>query len=146
MTDVQDPMNTTNPVNPANPANPGEGTFHESAGYQQPASSYAPPAYVPTYQSAPMPQPAPAYGQPLVQLTGGQKFGWFAVGFLGNIIGMLLAWLVNVDKAPQAKSDAIKFAVIGFVVAIALDVILVFVMGAAFTAAMIPYIEALSMM
>ena len=44
------------------------------------------------------------------------KFGWFVVGALVGIPGILIAWLANVDKFPQVKSDAIKFSVIGLVV------------------------------
>ena len=31
-----------------------------------------------------------------------------------GIPGIIIAWLVNVDKMPQVKSDALKFAIIGF--------------------------------
>lgn len=139
----------TEDINATNPTNPSEGAFTSEAasntyaaptasapygtpGYAQPQTTQIPPAYsVPTYQTA-APMPAPQ----LTQLTGGQKFGWLVVGFLGSIIGMLLAWLVNIDKAPQVKSDAIKFSVIGFVVSILLQVILVAFVGVAMTAVM----------
>lgn len=145
MTDTQNPLNAGEGVSapetssvsaqptqqiPNSYAAPNTGASYETAGYQQPQPTSMPPAYVaPTYQTtAPV-----AYVPQLTHLSGGQKFGWFVVGFLGNIIGMLLAWLVNIDKAPQVKSDAIKFSVIGFVVAIAIEVILFVLMGAAFT-------------
>lgn len=87
-------------------------------------------------QPAPQAQPAPqpAYGQPyqqpmyapapLMQLTGGMKFGWLVVGALLGIPGIVIAWLTNADKAPQVKSDALKFAIIGFVIWIVLGIIL----------------------
>lgn len=148
MTEAQNPMNPINsgetssaPEGVPVAAQPTQQIPHgyaaqnaaacDTSAYQQPQATSMPPAYnVATYQPA-----APvAYVPQLTQLTGGQKFGWFIVGFLGNIIGMLLAWLVNIDKAPQVKSDAIKFSVIGFVVAIVLDVILFVFMGMAMTA------------
>ncbi|MEF9842032.1 MAG: spore coat protein SP96, partial [Raoultibacter sp.] len=85
-------------------------------------------ASAPTPAPTPMPQPQPVmppqqpqYGQPvampalLFQLTGGMKFGYFALGFLMSLPGLLIAWLINVDKFPKVKSDALKFALIGFV-------------------------------
>ena len=38
------------------------------------------------------------------------------VGALLGIPGIIIAWLVNVDKMPQVKSDALKFSIIGFVI------------------------------
>lgn len=70
-------------------------------GQPQPGYSQTPPIY---YQPA-----------PLEKLTGGMKFGWFAVSFLVGIAGIILAWLVNVDKAPQVKSDAMKWSIVGAV-------------------------------
>ena len=66
---------------------------------------------------APQPQPQAFYPPaPLMQLTGGMKFAWLVVGALLGIPGIIIAWLVNVDKMPQVKSDALKFAIIGFVI------------------------------
>ncbi|NHM13420.1 spore coat protein SP96 [Xiamenia xianingshaonis] len=100
----------------------------------EPASSpYA--AAVDQAQSYAAPQPSgqPMYGYPapapLMQLTGGMKFGWCAVGFLLGLTGILLAWLVNVDKAPQVKSDAIKFSVIGLVVQIGICILICLIFG-----------------
>ena len=101
-------------------------------GYQQ--ATYANPDYrAGAYQGAVQHQPyAPdptvnSYEQtmpaPLTQLTGGMKFGWLVVGFFLNIPGMVIAWLVNVDKHPQVKHDAIMWSVIGFVIAIVLELI-----------------------
>lgn len=84
-------------------------------------------------QPAPQPQAysAPAYGAPqapvLTQLSGGMKFAWLVVGLFMGIPGMLLAWLCNVDKLQQVKSDAVKFSVIGFVINI-VAIILLYVM------------------
>ncbi len=82
----------------------------------QPVSQPHPPAY-----QAPQPVYAPA---PLVQLTGGMKFGWFVVGALLGIGGIVLSWLVNADKLPQVKSDALKWTIIGFAVWVVLGIVL----------------------
>ena len=82
---------------------------------QQPTPNPMPPTYQqPTYQQQPaQPVAAPA---PLTQLSGGMKFGWFVIGVLVGIPGILIAWLANVDKLPQVKADAVKFSAIGLVV------------------------------
>lgn len=101
----------------------------------QPASQPQPaPQPQPMPQAVPQPQPQQPYGQPyqqpvyapapLMQLTGGMKFGWLVIGALMGIPGIVLAWLVNADKAPQVKSDALKFAIIGFVIWIVLGILL----------------------
>ena len=81
----------------------------------QPTPNPMPPTYQqPTYQQQPaQPVAAPA---PLTQLSGGMKFGWFVIGVLVGIPGILIAWLANVDKLPQVKADAVKFSAIGLVV------------------------------
>ena len=97
----------------------------------QPASQPQP-APQPMPQAAPQPQPQQPYGYqqpvyapaPLMQLTGGMKFGWLVIGALMGIPGIVLAWLVNADKTPQVKSDALKFAIIGFVIWIVLGILL----------------------
>lgn len=91
------------------------------------------PEQIPTPAPAPQPQPVmpqqPQYGQPmsmpasLFQLTGGMKFGYFALGFFMSLPGLLIAWLINVDKFPKVKSDAVKFTLIGFVVSLAIGFI-----------------------
>jgi len=55
------------------------------------------------------------------KLTGGAKAGYFFLGLVLAVIGILIAWLVNKDK-PVMK-EAIKFAVIGFVVELVLTCI-----------------------
>lgn len=75
--------------------------------------------YGQSYQQPPIYAPAP-----LMQLTGGMKFGWLVVGALLGIPGIVIAWLTNADKAPQVKSDALKFAIIGFAIWIVLGVLL----------------------
>lgn len=95
----------------------------------QPAQPQQPPAYQaampqqPPMGQAPMPQPVypPA---PLMQLTGGMKFGWFVVGALLGIGGIVVSWLVNVDKMPQVKSEALKWTIIGFAVWVVLGILL----------------------
>lgn len=91
----------------------------------QPVPPQPQPQPQPQYYSAPQPQPQPFYPPaPLMQLTGGMKFAWLVVGALLGIPGIIIAWLVNVDKMPQVKSDALKFAIIGFVIWIVLQFIL----------------------
>ena len=68
---------------------------------------------------APQPQPQAFYPPaPLMQLTGGMKFA------------------VNVDKMPQVKSDALKFAIIGFVIWIVLQFIFGMIVFGTISAAM----------
>ena len=81
------------------------------------------------------PQPQPVYPPaPLMQLTGGMKFGWLVVGLLIGIPGVVIAWLVNVDKMPQVKSDAVKFSLIGLAISIVLGLLLSFAIGGLFVA------------
>lgn len=61
---------------------------------------------------------------PLTKLTGGMKFGWFVIGALLGIPGILIAWLANVDKFTQVKNDAIKFSAIGMAVWVVLWVLM----------------------
>lgn len=70
-----------------------------------------------TRQSA-QPVACPGFG-----LAGGQKAAWLFIGLLIGIAGILLAAVTNIDH-PERKSDAIKFAAIGFVIAILLYVFL----------------------
>lgn len=95
------------------PGVPPYGTPPQNPGFQ-------PPQGAPAYYAQPQPQQQP---RPLLQLTGGMKFGWFAVGFLIGIAGPLIAWLTNLDKAPQVKSEALKWSIVGAVVGIGLNVI-----------------------
>ena len=105
------------PVTPEPPAQPAPAP----APQPQPQAEQMPPQQQPVYA----PQPQPVYPPaPLMQLTGGMKFAWLVVGALLGIPGIIISWLVNVDKMPQVKSDALKFAVIGFVIWIVLQVIL----------------------
>ena len=70
------------------------------------------------------PQPVnPNYPMAALDLTGGQKFGWLALGFLSGITGILIAWLTNAGN-PQMRSSAVKFAIIGF----AINFVLVFLL------------------
>ena len=55
---------------------------------------------------APQPQPQAFYPPaPLMQLTGGMKFAWLVVGALLGIPGIIIAWLVNVDKMHLLKCE-----------------------------------------
>ena len=94
----------------------------------------AQPQQPPTGQQMP-PQPQPMYmPAPLMQLTGGMKFGWFVVGALMGIPGIVISWLVNVDKLPQVKSEALKWTIIGFVVWIVLGILISLAIGGMITA------------
>ncbi len=101
----------------------------------QPAGTMPPqPQPQPMYQ-APQPQPQAFYPPaPLMQLTGGMKFAWVVVGALLGIPGIIIAWLVNVDKMPQVKSDALKFAIIGFVIWMVLGFLISLAIGGMITA------------
>ena len=64
------------------------------------------------------------------------KFGWCAAGFLMGPVAILLAWLVNLSNFPKAKSDAMKFALIGFLIELAVLFVVVMFFGAAIAVAM----------
>lgn len=49
-------------------------------------------------------------------LSGGAKLGYGALGFFLMLIGVLVAWLVNKDKAPSVKKSAIVSSVVGMAV------------------------------
>lgn len=51
-------------------------------------------------------------------LSGGAKFGYGALGFVLMLIGVLIAWLVNKDKAASVKKSAIVSSVVGMVLGI----------------------------
>ena len=116
----------------ARQVSPGPGTYAQpdyQQSYQQP--TYAQPTYaqggyqnaVPHQPFAPDPTVPNPYEYSLTSLTGGMKFGWFLVGLFLTVPGMLLAWLVNADKHPQVKKDAITWSVIGFAVDVVLGII-----------------------
>lgn len=51
-------------------------------------------------------------------LSGGAKFGYGALGFFLMLIGVLVAWLVNKDKAPAVKKSAIVSSAVGMAIGI----------------------------
>ncbi len=134
---------TATPAEPNTQAAPQGAAAPAPSGDVPPAAASAPQQ---TAAQAPVPpQPAPASQQPyseahqqqpfypqqpvvppapLAALTGGMKFGWFVIGALVGIPGIILAWLVNVDKLPQVKNDAVKFSIIGFAVWVVLGVLM----------------------
>lgn len=123
------------PQPPATPEPPTEPMPQQ----QPPMGQQVPPAQPAPQQPQPMPyaapQPQPFYPPaPLMQLTGGMKFAWLVVGALMGIPGIIIAWLVNVDKMPQVKSDALKFAIIGFVIWIVLGFLIGLAIGGMMTA------------
>lgn len=85
------------------------------------------PFSAPAGQVPPAPQNMP--GMPLLYLTGGMKFGWAALGFLMGPIAILVAWLTNAHNFPQAKSEAVKFSLIGFLASIVGWVLLMLLFG-----------------
>ena len=125
---------TTNPVPPAG--------FAPAAGQVPPAGNVPPTGQVPSAGQVPLPQPfgpAPAVppqpmpqnmsGMPLLYLTGGMKFGWAALGFFLGPLAILVAWLTNAHNFPQAKSEAVKFSLIGFLVSIVGWILLLMLFG-----------------
>lgn len=89
------------------------------------APFYGAPAQQP--QGAPQNMP----GMPLLYLTGGMKFGWAVCGFFLGPIAILLAWLTNQSNFPQAKSEAVKFSLIGFLATFVIWVLLIVLFGVA---------------
>ena len=113
-----------------------------------PGASQVPPAqpeqpYAQAQQQQPYAQPTyaqPVYPPaPLMKLSGGMKFAWFVIGALVGIPGIILAWVCNVDKYPQVKSDAVKFSAIGFAVWIVLGILLCMMVGGMLAAAVAGY-------
>ena len=102
---------------------PPSGNPDANASHKQPSGQapfYGAPAQQPQQPQA-VPQNMP--GMPLLYLTGGMKFGWAACGFFLGPIAILLAWLTNQSNFPQAKSDAVKFSLIGFLATFAVWVL-----------------------
>ncbi|MRX83964.1 spore coat protein SP96 [Eggerthella guodeyinii] len=122
------------PVTPEPPTEPMP-QQQPPMGQQVPPAQPQPQPQQPMY-GAPQPQPQAFYPPaPLMQLTGGMKFAWLVVGALMGIPGIIISWLVNVDKMPQVKSDALKFTVIGFVINIVFWFIMSFLITGAISAA-----------
>ena len=115
---------TPTPVAPEQPVPPAQP--------QAPVATAMPPQQA---YGTPQPQPQPAYlPAPLMRLTGGMKFGWFVVGALLGIGGIVLAWLTSVDKMPEVKSEALKWSIIGFAVWIVLGILMSLMIGGMITA------------
>lgn len=74
----------------------------------------------------------PAPTAPSTAFTGGQKAGWFFVGMLGGVVGVLVASLCNVNHPD--RSTATKMALIGLASWVAIFVLIFFM--ATCTAAM----------
>ena len=132
MTDEQNNQQPLQPTPPeAAPQQQAGASVPDSAGSQMPAYQQPPMnQHVPPQPMYGAPQPQPVYAPaPLMQLTGGMKFAWLVVGALMGIPGIIIAWLVNVDKMPQVKSDALKFAIIGFVIWIVIGLLIGLAIG-----------------
>lgn len=130
------------------PSQPGPAPQQQPQSAQvPPAASQVPPAGAQPYAQPQPQQPyaQPVYAQPVYQpapltkLTGGMKFAWFVIGALVGIPGIILAWVCNVDKYPQVKSDAVKFSAIGFAVWIVLGILLCMMVGGMLAAAVAGY-------
>ena len=123
------------PQQPAEPAGQPQPPAGQPASAQQFPQTAQPQPQQPQQPPMYAPQPQPVYPPaPLMQLTGGMKFGWLVVGLLIGIPGVVIAWLVNVDKMPQVKSDAVKFSLIGLAISIVLGLLLSFAIGGLFVA------------
>ena len=129
---MADDTNNTDQGIPTPPAcDAPEPAQQPPTGQQMPPQQQPYQAPQPGYQPQPQPMYMPA---PLMQLTGGMKFGWFVVGALMGIPGIVISWLVNVDKLPQVKSEALKWTIIGFVVWIVLGILISLAIGGMITA------------
>ena len=100
---------------------PPAGNPYANASQPQQPSGQAPFYGAPAQQPQGAPQNMP--GMPLLYLTGGMKFGWAVCGFFLGPIAILLAWLTNQSNFPQAKSEAVKFSLIGFLATFAVWVL-----------------------
>ena len=142
---ANDSQTPAQPVQPEQPQPEQPAAPH--AAQVPPAAQQVPPAASQPYSQAQPHQPyaQPVYAQPacppapLTKLTGGMKFGWFVIGALVGIPGIILAWLCNADKYPQVKSDAVKFSAIGFAVWIVLGILLTMMLGGMLAAAVAGY-------
>ena len=110
---------------------PPSGNPYANASQQQPSGQA--PFYGASAQQPQQPQGVPQNmpGMPLLYLTGGMKFGWAVCGFFMGPIAILLAWLTNQSNFPQAKSEAIKFSLIGFLATFIIWVLLFVLFGVA---------------
>ncbi len=130
------PAGQVPPQQPQQPQQGWQGTV-PPAGQVPPQQGQVPPmgqtppqqpyGFAPSAQAAPAPQNLP--GMPLLYLSGGMKFGWAAVGFFMGLVGILIAWLTNAHNFPQARSEAVRFALIGFVVSFVLVILLLVLFG-----------------
>lgn len=59
-------------------------------------------------------------------LTSGQKAGFFFLGFLGGIVGILAASLMNIN-APYRRPEGTKMAALGFATACVLGILIALV-------------------
>lgn len=97
--------------------------------------SYNPNAIPP----APAVPAAPSYSMPQQCWTGGQKAGWFFVGMLAGVPGVLIASLANVNHPD--RSTATKMALIGMAAWIVIFIV-IFFMAACTTSMLVSGIAA----
>lgn len=61
------------------------------------------------------------------ELTGAQRVGWFFVGLIGGILGILVASLTNIGR--EWRSTATKMALVGMLTYLVLHVVRVCLSG-----------------
>ena len=79
---------------------------------------------------------APQPPQPLTALGGGAKAAWFFIGFFMGLPGLLLAYATSRDQYSQVQSETVRFAVIGFLVSLAVVLLMSCVLPAVFATVM----------
>ena len=75
-------------------------------------------ANAPYAQQMPLDDNAP--GQPLRELSGGQKFGWLVLGFFFGPFAALIAVLTGHANWKKARSQSITWSFVGFGIAVGL--------------------------
>lgn len=123
------------PVPPMTDAAPQSAPVPPAGNNTPPQSAFIPPAAGVPPQPGYTPAPQNIPGMPLVQLTGGMKFGWAAAGFLMGPVAILLAWLTNAHNFPEVKKDAVKFSLFGFLAQFLIWFVLIALFGCATCAA-----------
>ncbi len=113
-------------------ATPYSGSYGTSQPTGQPSSyppfqGMPPAGQMPPFSGSSAAQNLP--GMPLLSLSGGMKFGWLLIGLFMGLLGILLAWLTNAHNFPQARNDAVKFALFGFLISFVISVVMALLIG-----------------
>jgi hypothetical protein len=80
-------------------------------------------------------QPAGPHGE-YTHLSGGMKFGWGVLGFFLGPLMILVAWLTMASSTGEMRNDAVKAALIGFLIQLAIILIFSVLFGALACSAM----------